>query len=113
MTGGNHFGDVALAPYHDLDSKVPADVKTKIDKIVADVTAGTLKTGYTPSADAEAGHTGGGRCGSFRPTFAPSASSEDGMRSPRVQAAIIPVAGRGVRARDRRGAGAACRAATP
>jgi basic membrane protein A len=48
MTGGNHFGEVALAPYHDLDSKVPADVKTKIDKIVDDVTAGTLKTGYTP-----------------------------------------------------------------
>jgi basic membrane protein A len=48
MKGGNHFGDVGLAPYHDLDSKVPADVKTKVDKIVDDVTAGTLKTGYTP-----------------------------------------------------------------
>ena len=31
--GGNVTGDVGLAPYHDLDSKVPADVKTKMNQV--------------------------------------------------------------------------------
>ncbi len=44
--GGNITGDVGLAPYHDLDSKVPADVKTKITSVTGDVVAGRTKTGW-------------------------------------------------------------------
>ncbi|MEU2611410.1 BMP family ABC transporter substrate-binding protein [Micromonospora sp. NPDC007271] len=34
---------VSLAPYHEFDSKVPADLKAEIDKIKADIAAGTIK----------------------------------------------------------------------
>lgn len=34
---------VFLAPYHDWDSKVPAEVKAEIEKLKADVEAGTVK----------------------------------------------------------------------
>ena len=40
---------VGLAPYHDLDSAVPAALKTKIDSLKADIIAGTLKV-TSPSA---------------------------------------------------------------
>src|SRR6185295_10379027 len=43
--GGNITGDVGLAPYHDLDSKVPADVKAKITQVTPDVVSGKTKTG--------------------------------------------------------------------
>jgi basic membrane protein A and related proteins len=43
--GGNNIGPVGLAPYHDLDSKVPADVKAKIEKLTADLASGAVKTG--------------------------------------------------------------------
>jgi basic membrane protein A and related proteins len=33
---------VSLAPYHDFDSKVPAELKAEIDKIKADIAAGTI-----------------------------------------------------------------------
>ncbi len=45
--GGNVKGDVGLAPYHDLDSKVPADVKTKMSQLSADVASGKTPTGFT------------------------------------------------------------------
>jgi basic membrane protein A and related proteins len=45
--GGNNVGDVGLAPYHDLDSKVPADVKTKMNQLSADVASGKQSTGFT------------------------------------------------------------------
>ena len=32
-----------LAPYHDFDAKLPADLKSEIDKIKADIIAGTIK----------------------------------------------------------------------
>ena len=35
-----------LAPYHDLDSKVPADVKAKMTQVTADVASGKTKTGF-------------------------------------------------------------------
>jgi basic membrane protein A and related proteins len=44
--GGNVTGDVGLAPYHDLDSKVSADVKSKISQVSTDVTSGKVKTGW-------------------------------------------------------------------
>jgi basic membrane protein A len=45
--GGNVKGQVGLAPYHDLDSKVPADVKTKMNQLSADVASGKQSTGFT------------------------------------------------------------------
>ena len=40
-------GKAGLAPYHDFDSVVPADVKAKVDDVVKQMEAGTLKTGVT------------------------------------------------------------------
>jgi len=34
---------VGLSPYHDLESKVPADLKAGVDKLKADIIAGTVK----------------------------------------------------------------------
>src|SRR5439155_26660509 len=55
--GGNIVGDVGLAPYHDLDSKVPADVKSKMTQLIADVVAGRTKTGWsgTPTSNCPQG----------------------------------------------------------
>ncbi|WP_107078291.1 BMP family ABC transporter substrate-binding protein [Micromonospora sp. MH33] len=33
---------VSIAPYHDFESKVPADLKAEVDKIKADIAAGTI-----------------------------------------------------------------------
>ncbi len=46
--GGNYLGDAGLAPFHDLESQVPAEVKAKIDEIAAAFKAGTLETGVSP-----------------------------------------------------------------
>jgi len=46
--GGNVYGEVGLAPFHDLESKVPADVKAKIDDIRKQLLDGTLKTNVAP-----------------------------------------------------------------
>ncbi|HET9648510.1 MAG TPA: BMP family ABC transporter substrate-binding protein [Microlunatus sp.] len=32
-----------LAPFHDFDSKIPADLKSELDKIKSDIVAGTIK----------------------------------------------------------------------
>jgi basic membrane protein A len=45
MKGGNFIGKVGLAPYHDFDSKIPADVKTKMEGIIKDVESGKIPTG--------------------------------------------------------------------
>jgi basic membrane protein A len=42
--GGNFVGQVGLAPYHDLDSKVPQSVKDKINEIDKGLKEGTIKT---------------------------------------------------------------------
>ncbi|WP_434743874.1 BMP family lipoprotein [Micromonospora sp. SH-82] len=34
---------VSLAPYHEFDSKVPAELKAEIDKLKADISGGTIK----------------------------------------------------------------------
>lgn len=39
------MGKAGLAPYHDFDAKIPADVKTKVADIVKQMEAGTLQTG--------------------------------------------------------------------
>jgi basic membrane protein A len=46
---GNVMGQAALAPYHDWDSKVPAEVKAKIEELTQKLQSGELQTGVTPS----------------------------------------------------------------
>ena len=41
-------GGVGLAPFHDWDSKIPADVKAKITEATDGLKAGTIPTGYKP-----------------------------------------------------------------
>jgi basic membrane protein A len=41
---------VGLAPYHDWDAKVPADVKSAVDKAKADIIAGTVTVPTAPPA---------------------------------------------------------------
>ena len=48
MKGGNFVGEVGLADYHDLASKVSAETKKTIDALVVDVRSGKVPTGYTP-----------------------------------------------------------------
>jgi basic membrane protein A len=52
MPSGNYTGQAVYAPYHDLDGKVPANVKAKMEQIAKDITAGTLKTGVSPAKPA-------------------------------------------------------------
>ena len=45
---GNYIGDlknegVGLAPYHEFDSKVPADLKKEVDQVKADIISGKIK----------------------------------------------------------------------
>jgi basic membrane protein A len=48
-TGGENFvgtlanKGVALSPFHDLDSEVPADLKAEVEQLSADIAAGTTK----------------------------------------------------------------------
>ena len=35
-------GGTAIAPFHDFDSKVPADVKSELDQIKADIISGKI-----------------------------------------------------------------------
>jgi basic membrane protein A len=48
FSGGNFVGNlkndgVGLAPFHDWDSKVPAELKSELDQIKADIISGTIK----------------------------------------------------------------------
>lgn len=47
MKGGDFTGDVGLAPFHDFDAKLPADVKTKVGAVVKGLSDGSIKTGVT------------------------------------------------------------------
>jgi basic membrane protein A and related proteins len=47
VTANLKNGGVGLSPFHDWDSKIPADVKNKIQEATDGLKAGTLKTGYT------------------------------------------------------------------
>lgn len=42
--GGNFVGQVGLAPFHDLDSRVPASVREKLAEIDKGLKEGTIKT---------------------------------------------------------------------
>jgi basic membrane lipoprotein Med (substrate-binding protein (PBP1-ABC) superfamily) len=48
LTANIQNGGVGLAPFHDWDSKIPADVKAKIQTATAGLKDGSIKTGYTP-----------------------------------------------------------------
>jgi basic membrane protein A len=45
---GNYFGAAGYAPFHDLDSEVPAEVKAEMDKINAGLLDGSIKTNVSP-----------------------------------------------------------------
>jgi basic membrane protein A len=45
---GNFIGPVALAPFHDFDSKIPQDVKDKLAEIDKGLKDGSIPTGYAP-----------------------------------------------------------------
>lgn len=49
LKGGTVSGEIGLAPYHDLDAQVSADVKAKLEKLAADLKSGTVKTGVAPT----------------------------------------------------------------
>lgn len=48
ITPGNYFGDVGLAPFHDREADVPADVAAQIEELTPQVVSGDIPTGYTP-----------------------------------------------------------------
>ena len=45
---GNYYGKAGYAPFHDLDGKVPAEVKAKMEEIAAALIDGSLQTGVAP-----------------------------------------------------------------
>ncbi len=45
IKGGDVVGKTGLAPYHDFESKLPAEVKTDVQKVVDGLQDGTIKTG--------------------------------------------------------------------
>ncbi len=50
FTGGDTYGPSDLAPFHNLDSKVPADVKAKLQDIAAKLKSGEINA-CTPFTD--------------------------------------------------------------
>ena len=46
--GGNYFGDVGLAPFHDFEDDVPQEVKDKLDEIRKGLMDGSIDTGWNP-----------------------------------------------------------------
>ena len=46
---GNYLGKAGYAPFHDLDSKVPAEVKDAMEKLNAALLDGSVKTGVSPT----------------------------------------------------------------
>ena len=48
VTANIQNGGVGLAPFHDWDSKIPADVKAKIQAATDGIKNGSVTTGYKP-----------------------------------------------------------------
>ncbi len=46
--GGNYFGPVGLAPFHDHDGAVPQEVKDLLETTNAGLLDGSISTGYNP-----------------------------------------------------------------
>lgn len=51
--GGNFFGRVGYAPYHDLDSRVPSRVKVKMAQIQRGLANGSIETGVESEIPAD------------------------------------------------------------
>ncbi len=49
LEGGNVNGHVGVAPYHDFDSKVSAEIKAQIDELNKQLEDGSLKTNVAPA----------------------------------------------------------------
>jgi len=47
--GGNYMGKAGYAPFHDVDSQVPAEVKAKMEEIAKSLADGTLQTNVPPT----------------------------------------------------------------
>ena len=47
-TGGGYYGPSGYAPFHDLDSKVPANVKTEMETILKGLQSGDIPTNVPP-----------------------------------------------------------------
>ncbi len=47
--GGNYSGDVAYAPFHDLENEVPTEVKTTMEQINAGLRDGSIETNVLPA----------------------------------------------------------------
>jgi len=67
---------VQLAPYHDFDSKVPADLKSEVDKLKADIISGAVKVS-SPAQPQPPAPAGAGSA-----SVAPSASGTAATPSP-------------------------------
>ncbi len=50
--GGNFVGQVGLAPFHEFEDKVPAELKTQLEDIRKQLDDGTLKTNVPPAKPA-------------------------------------------------------------
>jgi basic membrane protein A len=48
IAGGNFFGPVGLAPFHDFEDTIPQDVKDTLDEINTGLEDGSISTGYNP-----------------------------------------------------------------
>jgi basic membrane protein A and related proteins len=51
LPAGNFFGQTGIAPYHDTESAVPADVQAKMVEILDALQAGTIDTGCPACLD--------------------------------------------------------------
>ena len=45
--GGNILGEVGMAPYHDLEARVPAEVKRRMEQLLTEVKTGKVETGWS------------------------------------------------------------------
>ncbi len=50
--GGNNYGEVGLAPFHEQESKVPAALKAKLEELRKQLLDGSLKTNVAPAKPA-------------------------------------------------------------
>ena len=48
LPAGNFTGAVGLAPFHDFDSQISAEIKAKLDEINTGLQDGSIETGYNP-----------------------------------------------------------------
>lgn len=53
LNSGDVMGGVALAPYHEFEDKVPAELKTKMDALLVALRDGSVKTNVPPTKPAQ------------------------------------------------------------